>query len=90
MLFLLCIYSQIYLLNKKDYKNARLYLEKAKESGDKQKIDKFGKRSVYVLLAEVYVKTGEPDKALELYKKLLRLFPESKAIKNKINEIHQS
>ena len=48
--------GQIYLLNKKDYENARIYLEKAKKLGDKQNIDKFEKKKIYILLSEVYRK----------------------------------
>ena len=62
--------GQIYLLRKKDYRNAVTYLEKAKELGEKQNIDRFGKRRIYVLLAEAYKKYGDTDKYNELTTKI--------------------
>ena len=62
--------GQIYLLKKKDHRNAITYLEKAKELGEKQNIDRFGKRRIYVLLAEAYKKYGDTDKYNELTTKI--------------------
>jgi len=56
--------GQVYLINKKDYENAKAYLEKAKGLGDKGKTDKFDKMRIYSFLAEAYVKLGEKNKAL--------------------------
>lgn len=69
--------GQTYFFNKKDYENALIYLEKAKELGDKQNIDKFEKRKIYILLAEVYKKAGDIAKSNELYKELPNLSPHS-------------
>ena len=77
----------IYLVKLKDYENAKIYLEKAKECGDRQDLDKFDTRSIYTPLANVYAKTGQTNKALRLYKKLLILFPANKTIEGQIREI---
>jgi len=79
--------GHVYYFNKKDYKNAEICLEKAKEFGDKANVDKFEKRNIYTLLAEIYVKKGMPNKALLLYKTLLNLFPENETIRRHIREI---
>ncbi len=42
--------GQIYLINKKDYKNAYIYLKKAKEIGYKKGLDRFEKKRIDTLL----------------------------------------
>ena len=65
--------GQIYLLHKGDYGNAITYLEKAKELGEKQNIDSFGKKRIYIFLAEAYKKSGNVDKYKELTDKIEKL-----------------
>lgn len=66
--------GQIYFVNKKDYKTAKIYFEKAKKLGDKQKIDKFDKKRIYIFLAESYNKIGSTDKSKKLHEELSHLF----------------
>lgn len=79
--------GQIYLLKKKDYKSALIYLGKAKKLVDSQETDRFDKRGVYSLLAETYIKSGDKAKAVELYKEELKLFPDSKIVKEKLKKL---
>jgi len=65
--------GQIYLLRKEDYRNAITYLEKAKELGEKQNIDRFGKKRIYIFLAEAYKKSDNIDKYNELTAKIEKL-----------------
>ncbi len=80
--------GQVYLVNKSDYKNAKIYLEKAKELIDKSKADKFDKMRVYSFLAEAYAKLGKTNKALEVYREILVFAPGDEAIKRKIKKLY--
>jgi len=68
--------GEVYLLAEKDCKKAITYLEKAKQLGDGQNVDKFEKRKIYTFLAKAYIETGNPKKADMLYKELRNYFPE--------------
>jgi tetratricopeptide (TPR) repeat protein len=72
--------GEIYLVTLKDYQNARIYFEKAKDLAENKKADKFDIRSIYSFLAEAYDKTGDPEKAFNLYTRLLKYFPEDDSI----------
>ena len=79
--------GQIYFLKKSDYRNAMVYLEKAKNLSDEQNADKFEKRNIYSLLAEAYYRTGNKERAIDLYKDLLVDFPRNESIEKRIKEI---
>ena len=72
--------GQIYFLDKKDYAQALASFQKAYQLLTDDNSDKFDKRSVYSFLADCYEKLGENEKALELHKKVLTLFPHIKSI----------
>ncbi|MBN1353816.1 MAG: tetratricopeptide repeat protein [Candidatus Omnitrophica bacterium] len=78
----------IYFIVEKNYANAENFLEKAKKFGDAQKVDKFEKRRIYTLLAEIYIKKGRETEAIELYKELLELFPEDETLRKKISGLN--
>jgi len=75
--------GEIYLVALKDYQNARIYLEKAKDLAESKKADKFDLRSIYTFLAEAYDKTGYPKESVDLYEKLLKIFPKDETIKKR-------
>jgi len=77
--------GQIYLIALKDYQNARIYLEKAKDLTGNKKMDKFDIRAIYTFLAEAYDKTGSPEASINLYEKLLKMFPNDETIKRRAN-----
>jgi tetratricopeptide (TPR) repeat protein len=77
--------GEIYLIALKDYQNARIYLEKAKDLAESKKMDKFDMRPIYTFLAEAYDKTGSPEASINLYEKLLKMFPGDAAIKKRVN-----
>ena len=75
--------GEIYLVNLKDYQNAKIYLEKATDLAEIKKVDKFNMRSIYTFLAEAYDKTGDPEASMKLYEKLSKLFPDDATIKKR-------
>ena len=81
------IYTQlgeVYFVNKKDYKKALFNFEKAYGLITDKNSDKFGKRELYSFLAASYENFGDIEKVLELYRKILALFPQDKAVQKKI------
>ncbi len=76
--------GEIYLTLLKDYPEAIVYLEKAKELGGARRIDKYNTRGIYTFLADAYAKTGSPEKSIALYEELLKLFPGDKPITEKL------
>jgi len=82
--------GEIYLTGLKDYQDARIYLEKAKDLAENKKVNKFDMRPIYTFLAEAYDKTGSPEKSIRLYEKLLNLFPGDAAIKKRVDYFKNS
>ena len=75
--------GEIYLIALKDYQNARICLEKAKDLAENKGVDKFDMRSIYSFLAEAYDKTGYSEASIGLYEKLLKMFPGDENIKKR-------
>ena len=82
--------GEIYLIRLKDYQDARIYLEKARDLAESKKVDKFDMRSIYAFLAEAYDKTGHPEASLKIYEKLLKLFPGNAIIKKRVDYFKNS
>lgn len=79
--------GQIYHLENKDYKSALLNFEKAYKLLTDDNSSKIDKRRVYSFMADCYQKLGQIEKAVEFYKKILILFPQDKAIPQRITSL---
>jgi len=75
--------GEIYLIRLRDYQNARIYLEKAKDLAESKKADRFDMRPIYTFLAEACDKTGSPEISISLYEKLLKMFPDDETVKKR-------
>lgn len=79
--------GRAYFQVSEDYPTSLRYFQRAESLLDKTPHDKFQQRYVLSYLALCYEKTGQPDKALVLYKRLDGIFPDHKIFKDKIREL---
>lgn len=79
--------GEIYFINKKNYRQALINFQKSYNLLSDENSDKYSRREVYTFMAGSYEKLGETDKALEFYKKIVTLFPESTALQEKIKSL---
>ncbi|MFH1995368.1 MAG: tetratricopeptide repeat protein [Candidatus Omnitrophota bacterium] len=81
--------GEVYYMAEGDFEKALRYLERAKELSERENIDKFDKRVLYVPLAEAYARIGKPERSLELYEELLTDFPNNQIVQERIGHFRR-
>jgi len=87
------IYSEmgnLYFTEKQDYPQSIRFYSKAELLMNEENCDKFDMSHVLTFLGASYEKTGRADKAIEYYRKDLRLFPTHEGLIKRINNLEKT
>ena len=80
--------AKIYFKKKEDYEKAIIYYEKAHSLITSKNADRYDKRGVLTFLGVCYEKKGEKSKAIDVYREILKDFPDNAPLRERIGGSH--